>query len=215
MSTMTPKDNLERMLKLTNYAHRMPYVDREPTFRAMCEFVRARQQLLDQSDEQVAIFETGCARAFEDYGAGYSTVIFDTLLQTMGKGTLTSVDITPANVRVAQSFIKWKNSRVLCDNSLTALGQWTFPIDLLYLDSFDLDLNDDTPSAEHHLRELKLAWPLLRLPALVAIDDNFSGEYRPIGHRYKGSKGRLVREYLAAQDVAPMLDTQQTLWLVK
>jgi hypothetical protein len=213
---MSPKDNLERLLKGTNYSEKMPYVDREPTFRAMCEFVKARQHSLDTAGkkDQVVIFETGCVRSFEDFGAGYSTVIFDTLLQMMGKGYLTSVDITKQNVKIAKGLIKWKGSEVLCDDSLNALGRWSTPIDLLYLDSFDLALNDDTPSAEHHLKELKLALPLLRRPAMVAVDDNFSGEYRPKGHRYKGSKGRLIRDYLTDLGLKPVLDLQQTVWLL-
>jgi predicted O-methyltransferase YrrM len=162
----------------------------------------------------VTIFETGCVRAVNDFGAGSSTVIFDRLLETIGHGFLTSVDITPSHVELAQGLVRYKNSEVLCDDSLSVLSRWSSPIDLLYLDSFDLDVNNDTPSAEHHLKELKLAWNNLRRPAMLAIDDNFSGEYRPLGHRYKGSKGRLVREHLAELGYRPVLDLHQTVWIV-
>jgi predicted O-methyltransferase YrrM len=202
--------NLEEMLQHTDFSSRMPYVNREPTFRAMCDFIRGKAQTVDDP----VIFETGCVRSVDDWGAGNSTVIFDLLLQEIGRGYLTSVDITPDHVKLAQSQIRYRNSEVLCDNSLTVLARWTTPIDLLYLDSFDLDINDGHPSSLHHMMELALAWQHLRRPAMVAIDDNFSGEYRKPAHRYKGSKGTYVKQFMEQLGIKPVIDMQQTVWLL-
>jgi predicted O-methyltransferase YrrM len=198
------------MLANTNFTNRMPYVDREPTFRAMCDFIRGRAQKV----EDPVIFETGCVRSIEDWGAGNSTVIFDLLLQEIGKGYLTSVDITQAHVDIARSQLRYKGSEVLCDNSLLVLARWETPIDLLYLDSYDLDIKDGHPSALHHMMELALAWQHLRRPAMIGLDDNFSGTYRKPSHRYKWSKGTYVRQFFDSLGIAPMIDTQQTLWMV-
>lgn len=201
---------LDEMLVKTNFTNKMPYVDREPTFRAMCDFIRGRAQTVDDP----VIVETGCVRSVEDWGAGNSTVIFDLLLQEIGRGFLTSIDITPAHVRVAQSQLMYRNSEVLCDNSLTVLSRWKTPIDLLYLDSYDLQVSDGHPSALHHMMELALAWQNLRRPAMVAIDDNFSGEYRKPAHRYPWSKGKYVRQFMDQLGIKPVMDTQQTIWIV-
>lgn len=202
--------NLEEMLQKTNFSERMPYVDREPTFRAMCKFIRGRAQEVDDP----VIFETGCVRSVEDWGAGNSTIIFDLLLQEIGRGYLTSVDITQAHVDIAAAQLRSGRSEVLCDNSLTVLNRWTTPIDLLYLDSYDLDIKDGHPSALHHLMELALAWQHLRRPAMVAVDDNFSGEYRKPAHRYPWSKGKYVRQFMEQLGIKPLIDTQQTIWMV-
>jgi predicted O-methyltransferase YrrM len=201
---------LDEMLKATNYSERMACVDREPTFLAMCEFIRGRAQIVDEP----MIFETGCVRSVDDWGAGNSTVIFDLLLQEIGMGYLTSVDITPAHVELARGQIRWKHSEVLCDNSLKVLARWTTPIDLLYLDSYDLDIKDGHPSALHHMMELALAWQHLRRPAMIGVDDNFSGEYRKPAHRYPWSKGKYVRQFFEQLNIKPLIDTQQTIWMV-
>jgi len=45
-------------------------------------------------------------------------------------------------------------------------------LDLLYLDSFDVDFDDPLPSAIHHLKELLAIAPLVSFETLVVVDDS-------------------------------------------
>ena len=45
-------------------------------------------------------------------------------------------------------------------------------IDLLYLDSYDLDWKNPTPSALHHMKELCAIIPQLKKGCIILIDDN-------------------------------------------
>ena len=59
-------------------------------------------------------------------------------------------------------------------------------IDLLYLDSLDLDWANPHESALHHLKELCAASTMLREGSLVFVDDNQSS----VG------KGMYIRQYM-------------------
>ena len=78
------------------------------------------------------------------------------------------------------------------------------PIDLVYLDSFDLDWQDPHASSLHHLKELCALLPKLRPGCLVVVDDNAG----PIG------KGAYVREWMAAIGVRPLFDAYQVGWVL-
>jgi hypothetical protein len=84
------------------------------------------------------ILETGCVRQLEDYGAGYSTVLFCDVLDKFG-GHLWSVDINPKNVEFCEQITKeWEDLRnVICSDSVAFLENFSDKIDLLYLDSWD------------------------------------------------------------------------------
>jgi hypothetical protein len=77
-------------------------------------------------------------------------------------------------------------------------------IDLLYLDSFDLDMTYWQPSAIHHLKELAVAIRALRADSLVVVDDcpstaDFTLEDNNtinfVTSPKIGGKGRLVAEF--------------------
>lgn len=197
------------MIKATNVHDRMPYVDREPGFTLMHEFIK------DKADSGISpiIVETGCLRMKNDFTAGASTMIFDQMAAEAG-GQFISIDINPDHVALARGELRHPSSEVICGDSVKVLENLKCPIDLLYLDSYDLDLNNQHPSALHHLHELAMAWKNLRRPAMVAVDDNFSGLYRPLEHRYAGSKGAYVRQNLTLFGFNPVLDLQQTVWII-
>jgi hypothetical protein len=102
------------------------------------------------------IVETGCARQENNFdGDGMSTIIFDKLVEYHG-GDFYSVDINPDNVKFATSHCK--NANVFCGDSVSFLynqsKSWVAnnrKIDLLYLDSYDFDLNNYHPSSLHHV----------------------------------------------------------------
>jgi hypothetical protein len=118
------------------------------------------------------IVETGCARLENNYeGDGMSTLLFDRFVRHHG-GEFYSVDINPENVEFARKNVG-PNTCVTCSDSVKFLWEFKKPIDLLYLDSFDFDMNDPHPSSLHHILELTAIMPFLRPGTMIAVDDNF------------------------------------------
>ena len=60
-------------------------------------------------------------------------------------------------------------------------------IDFLYLDSFDFELHNPSPSQEHHLKEIIAVAPRLRKSTIIMVDD--------CDLPY-GGKGKLVIKWL-------------------
>jgi hypothetical protein len=81
-------------------------------------------------------------------------------------------------------------------------------VDLFYLDSYDVDWNNDTDSANHHLKEFKIIQPFIRAGAVVAVDDNS----RWVNNNRRTGKGRAIVEYLESQGHFPILDEYQIIF---
>lgn len=134
------------------------------------------------------IVETGCARSTAGWeGDGMSTVIFDKYINMFG-GELHTVDIDPQNVALSNTLVS-KKTTIHCSDSVAWL--WEFnklgrKIDLLYLDSFDINHQDPAPSQQHHLYELTAIVGSLRKGTMIAVDDNF-GDF---------GKGQLVKKFM-------------------
>src|ERR1700722_15354318 len=77
--------------------------------------------------------------------------------------------------------------RLVNEDSVSFLQHFREPIDFLYLDSYDFDVNDPIPSQQHHLKEIMAAYPNLTKHSVVMVDD--------CGLPY-GGKGRYVINYL-------------------
>ena len=60
---------------------------------------------------------------------------------------------------------------VLCYNNYYDINN----IDLIYLDSYDLDWNKPHKSSLHHLKELCAIIPKLKKGCVIIIDDNNNG----------------------------------------
>jgi hypothetical protein len=76
------------------------------------------------------------------------------------------------------------------------------PIDFLYLDSYDYEWNNPSPSQEHHLREIQAAFPRLHENSVVMIDDCALPQ---------GGKGKLAIEYLKERGWKILLEQYQTI----
>lgn len=147
---------------------------------------------LNHKPEKI-IIETGCARQEDNFqGDGMSTLIFDRMIQLTG-GTFHSVDISPENVEFARSKVS-NMTKVHCSDSVKFLQEMNRTlrsdgryVDLLYLDSFDLDHDNTHPSSLHHLMELTAIMPSLRTGSMICVDDNVSLEV---------GKGKYVKQYM-------------------
>lgn len=141
------------------------------------------------------IVETGTARdgLANCSGDGCSTMIFAEWIRNNG-GELYSVDINAENLQGAANALGNSNPSVhlIHSDSVIFLQNFNRPIDFLYLDSYDLDFFNPTPSQEHHLREIIAAYPWLTESSVVMIDD--SDQYLP-----GGGKGKLAVEFLLSK----------------
>lgn len=142
----------------------------------------------------------GCSALIGD---GCSTLIFAEWVKNHG-GKLYSVDINKMNLENAADalgdlmpFVKLIHS-----DSVNFLHKFRQPIDFLYLDSLDYDFRDPSPSQEHHLKEIKAAYPWLTPKAVVMIDDCALPER---------GKGKLVIEYLLTKGWKILLEDYQVI----
>jgi hypothetical protein len=184
-------------------------LQREVSFRKMFEH-------LDSEPGSIIIVETGCVRnpdAWAMTGEGQSTLLFDKYVTSRNDGSrVYSVDISAEAVKVCKSLVSQRVT-VHEGDSVGFLNQLTKTlidneqsINLLYLDSYDIDYNYWFPSAAHHLKELTAAWRAITSNTLVTVDDcplsanlvtDSNGQYI-LDKFYKpivGGKGRLVAEF--------------------
>ena len=152
------------------------------------------------------IVETGSMRVPDNWeGDGQSTVLFDQFVTFHG-GEVLTVDMSPeCGDLIAQACSG--QVRFTCGDSVRYLHKLRTTgdqrIDLLYLDSFDLDINQPTPSAFHHVKELLAIWPALAPGAVIVVDDNPPGM---IG------KGYLVENFFDHVGIPKVFDGYQKLW---
>ncbi|MFY9138680.1 class I SAM-dependent methyltransferase [Zwartia sp.] len=125
---------------------------------------------LELLNEQPALIaETGSSA----WGTN-STLLLDSYCNSFG-GSCYSVDIRLEPMLQLQ-YITSNRTRMYCDDSVTFLKNLALPsdsakIDLLYLDSWDVNWADPMPSAIHGLNEFLAAMPKLKPGSLVLIDD--------------------------------------------
>lgn len=181
---------------------------REQTFRRMFEYLDARPGA-------IRIVETGCARQAGNWaGDGQSTVLFDKYISCRDQdSTCFTVDISLASVTECRKLVSSRVEVTQEDSvsylwrlstELSASGQ---TIDLLYLDSFDLDSVHWVPSAIHHLKELTAVIRSIDEDTLVVVDDcpqtghfvlGDANTVQFIAKPSVGGKGRLIAEFAEA-----------------
>lgn len=174
----------------------------KPRLRARAEgFEKIFNHLRHYTDaHELLIVETGSYREENNYeGDGCSSLLFDTFVD-YHCGNFFSVDIDPVACNLTKEATK--HCQVYCEDSVEFLSNFKDEIDLLYLDSFNIeDWSNDWPAASHHLKELFAAHYCLSPGALVVVDDNIE---HPLT-RKKIGKGRLVRELIEATNKATLI----------
>ncbi len=141
----------------------------------------------------VNIVETGTSRfgasGFE--GDGGFTILAGDYVRDNG-GTFYSVDLNMAALSNAASALGESRHyvRLVNEEAISFLHHFKEPIDFLYLDSYDFDVNDPIPSQQHHLKEIMNAYPHLTKSSIVMIDD--------CGMPH-GGKGKFVINFLLAR----------------
>lgn len=148
------------------------------------------------------IVETGTTRVDGAYSDGQSTVLFDAFAKRRG-GRVVSIDVSADNCCVARSLTSPGTTDVVCCGSVELLSRLAHDvvrrIDLLYLDSYDVDWSNPHPSALHHAFELAAVFSNLKRGCVVLVDDNANG----VG------KGAYVAEFMKAAGWALLADSYQ------
>ena len=184
---------------------------------------------LDRFDRPVIIVETGCVRQKEAWeGDGQSTILFDKYAEFHPGSIVYSVDIDPAAAALCRSLVRPEVLihtgdsvaflRSLADRPACEVKS----IDLLYLDSYDVNLQYPLPSAIHALKELLAIQPLVSSETLVVADDSpltFLGVANPnrsmtvFEAPQTGGKGKLIGEYATQIGAEVYFTGHQCAWL--
>ena len=183
---------------------------------------------LDRIERPVGIVETGCVRQPDNWaGDGQSTLLFDRYTQAKPGSAVYTCDIDKSATATCKSLVS-AAVKVITSDSVAFLAGLVrerpadLPaIDLLYLDSVDVDLTAPLPSAIHHLKELLAISPMISPQTLVVVDDSpslllgyadgtqFKAFNRP---PMIGGKGQLIAEYANAIGVKPVFAEYQCGW---
>jgi hypothetical protein len=158
-----------------------PYLgQRKETFRIIFEYLDNLKQ------DKYLIVETGTTRIKENWDDGNSTIMFDKYCQ-LNNGIIYTVDIDPQACETSRKNTG-NNTIVYLGDSVKFLQTLGNPenIDLLYLDSFDVDWDNTHPSSFHHIKELCTVYAKLKSGCLIVVDDNSNGK----------GKGTYVFEFL-------------------
>jgi len=132
-------------------------------------FKRLFQELEADGFPPLHIIETGTAA----HGTA-STYLFDAYVKKYG-GHLWTVDINPACSEAVKPNVS-QNTTVITGDSVAFLRKWVEDhpgeqIDLVYLDSYDLDFANPGPAGVHGLNEFNAILPALKRGSLLLIDD--------------------------------------------
>jgi hypothetical protein len=186
---------------------------REVSFRKIFQY-------LDALQDRITIVETGCARMADNWaGDGQSTVLFDRYAASRSDSMVVTIDLDPEATRICKTLVSDRVT-VHTGDSVAVLPQISRrlkimerSIDLLYLDSYDLDWGNPVPSAVHHLKELVSIISMVNPRTLVVIDDSAmigrmvadaQGRLNFLAEPVPGGKSTYVAEY-AAQVHAKLL----------
>lgn len=158
---------------------------------------------LEGLQRPVTIVETGCSRYENSWeGDGNSTIIWDKFVNYFG-GQVYSVDIDPNSTAHAKLLVSDKTN-VITSDSIEWLKLVDLKVDLLYLDSYDIDWNNPDPSMRHHEKELNASLHLLSPGSIVAVDDNLPH----VG------KGYIVESVALSLGWKPIVDEYIKAWIV-
>lgn len=159
--------------KLLSPAGNNPVRNRADSLKIVFETLESKKQF---GQEYFKIIETGTTRA--DHGHlcygddGCSTYIFDKFINFYD-GEVLSVDINQNNCDFSKTLVSDK-TKIFCSDSVKFL--WDIPsdykIDLLYLDSFDIEKDNAHPSQLHHIKELCAVTKNLKSGSIVVVDDH-------------------------------------------
>lgn len=192
-------------------------IDQDKRDRPYPFVMRAIEMLKNQNMNKV--IEIGCSRGplthpVHEYhhmccNDGHSTALF-----ACSGMQVTSIDINPAAVRYAQEILSKYSSLsylAICTDGMEYLRGVKGPIQLLYLDAWDVGIPD---SAENHLEAYRIANKNMISGSLLLIDDTDvdceNGELI-MAKTIPGGKGRLLYPQAISDGYEEIFKGRQTL----
>ena len=160
--------------------------------------------IFDNMPYAPVIVETGSLRCVGSVeGDGNATLLFDEL--TAAAGQVFSIDV---DERCGTNIAEHCGNQVqfIHGDSLKRLPELREKlrrVDLLYLDSLDVDFEHDELAARHALKECQYAMHMLSSRAFVAVDDN---------DVFGRGKGRLVGQFAEIKGWPLVLDGYVKIW---
>lgn len=182
---------------------------------------------LERLGRPACIVETGCVRNQGTFtGEGQSTVLFDKWSECIAGSLVHSVDISPDSTSLCKSIVS-SRVQVHTSDSVTFLrhqcGALIRPfasIDLLYLDSYDVDVENPHDSAMHHMKELLAVAPLVTSQTFILVDDSpttasffIEGQLKLVTPQRIGGKGKYIASYMENIGAKPLYQGYQAAWL--
>jgi predicted methyltransferase len=156
-------------------------------------FEKIFKYLEQKNQNKYLIVETGTTRTDNLEGEGNSTILFDFYINSTKTGILYSIDNDLTACSYSRNVTSAKTNVVIND-SVAFLAN--FPnieeIDLLYLDSFDINPLIFHESQLHALKELTAVYAKLKPGCLIVIDDNIIQEDNMI---HDIGKGRYIMDF--------------------
>jgi hypothetical protein len=183
--------------KIVRYKTLAPLLPRKYNFGKRRDTLREVLRLLEERNAKVLV-ETGVARMGleKSKSDGASTIVFG-LWASQNDAHLYSVDIDPeATDRAGKEVVKMNlgdHVTLVTSDSVAYLGEFSHPVDFLYLDSYDYHKTDTSiqiASQQHHLKEIRAIENCLHEDTVILIDDC---------NMPNGGKGKLVIERLTAR----------------
>lgn len=153
------------------------------------------------------IIETGTVRYEDNWeGDGHSTCIWDWCAEQNNDIKPISIDINPKNIETSK--LQTKNIEYICKDSILALNNMNEEIlsntKLLYLDSYDWNMEEHLESSFHHMCELASIWSKLPKGCMVVVDDC---------HAINLGKHVMIQYFFAKMGKEPVFTGYQTGWM--
>lgn len=184
---------------------------RQPSFLIMVEHLLCC--------ENPFVIETGTMRQADNYeGDGMSTLLWHNVLEVLQKGKYVSIDIDPISSEFARETLELdiRDKSIQTSDSVEWLQKnlkfQKQPIDLLYLDSFDLEFPDPTAAFLHTMFEFMTAKQYLASNALICVDDNIKVVKDDGPEEIFVSKGEYIRQYFEKIGNPPIHSEYQIIW---
>lgn len=192
-----------------------------------CSFRMAFEHL-EKLGRPACIVETGCVRNHGTFtGEGQSTVLFDKFSECVPGTIVHSVDISPESTGLCKSIVS-SRIQVHTSDSVTFLRHQCADlikphthIDLLYLDSFDVDVEKPHDSAMHHMKELLAVGHLVNANTMMLVDDSptsatfyiDAGQIKLTSPQRIGGKGKYIAQYMEDIGSKPIYQGYQAAWM--
>lgn len=137
-------------------------------------FVLAVELFTKIYDRTSAVVETGTIRTRINSPDGQSTNIFAEVSRSL-KVPFYSIDLSPEHIATSKEVVTshglGEHVNWVTADSVTFLGSFGHPIQLLYLDSYDFQFENPGPAQRHELAELGAAYSKLHPKCIILLDD--------------------------------------------